>query len=217
MSTALGMLPLMTFVPVEGDTSREYVAAFRQNALQRLYKGEPAELMFPAHPGHRLPRGSGRCAAGDWRESVSGPGQTADHDALNTMAGRWWYWGDRSTFCRIRSAAGCYPRGGGLLRSPERAVADQEDPDPHEELENYIYLDHKLATGRREDQPSPRRGQAQRFQPVNNHLPHPLRTGFNTAAHAADGVRQGLPGVMTVAGVPSPSSWPALSISTWSA
>ena len=51
MSTALGMIPLMTFVPVEGAASREYVAAFRQNALQRLYKGEPAELMFPAIPG----------------------------------------------------------------------------------------------------------------------------------------------------------------------
>lgn len=48
MSTALGMIPLMTFVPVEGAASREYVAAFRQNALQRLHKGEPAELMFPA-------------------------------------------------------------------------------------------------------------------------------------------------------------------------
>ncbi|MRF38707.1 hypothetical protein GIJ44_29180, partial [Staphylococcus sp. KY49P] len=51
MSTALGMIPLMTFVPVEGAASREYVAAFRQNALQRLHKGEPAELMFPAIPG----------------------------------------------------------------------------------------------------------------------------------------------------------------------
>ncbi len=50
MSTALGMIPLMTFVPVEGAASREYVAAFRQNALQRLHKGEPAELMFPAIP-----------------------------------------------------------------------------------------------------------------------------------------------------------------------
>ncbi|STW40576.1 auxiliary transport protein, MFP family [Klebsiella pneumoniae] len=51
MSTALGMIPLMTFVPVEGAASREYVAAFRQNALQRLHKGEPGRLMFPAIPG----------------------------------------------------------------------------------------------------------------------------------------------------------------------
>lgn len=51
MSTALGLAPVMTFVPVTGNQSREYVAAFRQNSLQRLQAGEKAELLFPAIPG----------------------------------------------------------------------------------------------------------------------------------------------------------------------
>nr|VUD28537.1 auxiliary transport protein, MFP family [Raoultella sp. NCTC 9187] len=51
MSTALGLAPVMTFVPVTENQSREYVAAFRQNSLQRLQAGEKAELLFPAIPG----------------------------------------------------------------------------------------------------------------------------------------------------------------------
>lgn len=51
MSTALGLKPVMTFVPTDNANSREYVAAFRQNALQRLQKGEQAELLFPSIPG----------------------------------------------------------------------------------------------------------------------------------------------------------------------
>ena len=35
---ALGLKPVMTFVPTDNANSREYVAAFRQNALQRLQK-----------------------------------------------------------------------------------------------------------------------------------------------------------------------------------
>ncbi|VTN14747.1 Inner membrane protein yibH [Raoultella terrigena] len=46
MSTALGLAPVMTFVPVTENQSREYVAAFRQNSLQRLQAGEKAELLF---------------------------------------------------------------------------------------------------------------------------------------------------------------------------
>lgn len=51
MSTALGLAPVMTFVPMVAPADRLYVAAFRQNSLQRLEKGETAELMFPAIPG----------------------------------------------------------------------------------------------------------------------------------------------------------------------
>lgn len=51
MSTALGLKPVMTFVPTEEADKREFVAAFRQNSLQRLEKGEQAELLFPAVPG----------------------------------------------------------------------------------------------------------------------------------------------------------------------
>ncbi|MGR7464300.1 HlyD family secretion protein [Klebsiella aerogenes] len=51
MSTALGMLPVMTFVPVDDDTQQTYVAAFRQNSVQRLQPGYKAELMFPSIPG----------------------------------------------------------------------------------------------------------------------------------------------------------------------
>lgn len=51
MSTALGLAPVMTFVPVSTSAQRIYVAAFRQNALQRLAGGEKAELMFPSIPG----------------------------------------------------------------------------------------------------------------------------------------------------------------------
>ncbi len=160
MSTALGMIPLMTFVPVEGAASREYVAAFRQNALQRLHKGEPAELMFPAIPGRRLSRRSGRRAAGDWREPVPGAGQIADHRrAQYPWPGAGGAEGDRSAICRIRSAAGGYPRGGGLLGSSERAVADQEDPDPYEKL-GKLYLSRSLSRRARGGRTAPRRGQA---------------------------------------------------------
>ncbi|MEB8020156.1 HlyD family secretion protein [Raoultella ornithinolytica] len=51
MSTALGLKPVMTFVPTGEAGKREFVAAFRQNSLQRLEKGEQAELLFPAVPG----------------------------------------------------------------------------------------------------------------------------------------------------------------------
>jgi multidrug resistance efflux pump len=51
MSTALGLLPLMTFIPVDEDSSQTYVAAFRQNSVQRLKPGYKAELMFPSIPG----------------------------------------------------------------------------------------------------------------------------------------------------------------------
>lgn len=51
MSTALGLKPVMTFVPTGEADKREFVAAFRQNSLQRLEKGEQAELLFQAVPG----------------------------------------------------------------------------------------------------------------------------------------------------------------------
>ncbi len=51
MSTALGLAPVMTFVPVDTDAQKTYVAAFRQNSVQRLQPGYKAELMFPSIPG----------------------------------------------------------------------------------------------------------------------------------------------------------------------
>ncbi|ADO49694.1 HlyD family secretion protein [[Enterobacter] lignolyticus] len=50
MSTALGLAPVMTFVP-EDQEQHTYVAAFRQNSTQRLKPGYKAELMFPSVPG----------------------------------------------------------------------------------------------------------------------------------------------------------------------
>ncbi|MEJ5074038.1 HlyD family secretion protein [Enterobacter ludwigii] len=51
MSTALGLAPVMTFIPLEADLKDTYVAAFRQNAAQRLQAGYKAELLFPSIPG----------------------------------------------------------------------------------------------------------------------------------------------------------------------
>jgi multidrug resistance efflux pump len=51
MSTALGLAPVMTFVPVDADSQKTYVAAFRQNSVQRLKPGYKAELLFPSIPG----------------------------------------------------------------------------------------------------------------------------------------------------------------------
>jgi len=51
MSTALGLAPVMTFIPLEADSKDTYVAAFRQNAAQRLQAGYKAELLFPSIPG----------------------------------------------------------------------------------------------------------------------------------------------------------------------
>lgn len=51
MSTALGLAPVMTFVPVDENTKNTYVVAYRQNATLRLKSGYKAELMFPSIPG----------------------------------------------------------------------------------------------------------------------------------------------------------------------
>lgn len=51
MSTALGLAPVMTFVPTDADSQNSYVAAFRQNSVQRLKPGYKAELLFPSIPG----------------------------------------------------------------------------------------------------------------------------------------------------------------------
>lgn len=50
MSTALGLAPVMTFVPSDQEQFT-YVAAFRQNSTLRLKPGYNAELMFPSIPG----------------------------------------------------------------------------------------------------------------------------------------------------------------------
>ncbi|MEZ2604521.1 HlyD family secretion protein [Kluyvera intermedia] len=51
MSTALGLTPVMTFVPTDDESSKTYIAAFRQNSVQRLKPGFKAELLFPSIPG----------------------------------------------------------------------------------------------------------------------------------------------------------------------
>ncbi|MBB1200497.1 HlyD family secretion protein [Enterobacteriaceae bacterium 89] len=51
MSTALGLAPVMTFVPDDEQSKNTYVAAFRQNATLRLKPGYKAELLFPSIPG----------------------------------------------------------------------------------------------------------------------------------------------------------------------
>lgn len=51
MATALGLAPVMTFIPTDPHQSASYVAAFRQNSLQRLKPGYKAEFIFPAIPG----------------------------------------------------------------------------------------------------------------------------------------------------------------------
>lgn len=84
MSTALGMIPLMTFVPVEGAASWEYVAAFRQNALQRLHKSEPAELMFPAIPGTVFRGEVADVLPAIGESQFQGQGKLLTTDALNT-------------------------------------------------------------------------------------------------------------------------------------
>lgn len=76
--------PLMTFVPVEGAASREYVAAFRQNALQRLHKGEPAELMFPAIPGTVFRGEVADVLPAIGESQFRGQGKLLTTDALNT-------------------------------------------------------------------------------------------------------------------------------------
>ena len=202
------MIPLMTFVPVEGAASREYVAAFRQNALQRLHKGEPAELMFPAIPGTVFRGEVADVLPAIGESQFQGQGKLLTTDALNTHG--------RALvvlkvtdprFAEYALPQGGYPRGGGLLGSSERAVADQEDPDPYEKL-GKLYLSRSLSRRARGGRTAPRRGQASlSTRPSIITCCTPLRTGFNTPAHPIDG-RQSL-GVMTAAGVPSPSSWPA--------
>ena len=143
MSTALGMIPLMTFVPVEGAASREYVAAFRQNALQRLHKGEPAELMFPAIPGTVFRGEVADVLPAIGESQFQGQGKLLTTDALNTH-------GQALVVLKVtdpRFAEYALPQGATL----EAAVYS----DHLKELslirkilirmkswENYIYLDH---------------------------------------------------------------------------
>lgn len=159
MSTALGMIPLMTFVPVEGAASREYVAAFRQNALQRLHKGEPAELMFPAIPGTVFRGEVADVLPAIGESQFQGQGKLLTTDALNTH-------GRALVVLKVTDPRFAeyalpqgLPRGGGLLGSSERAVADQEDLDPHEEL-GKLYLSRSLSRRARGGRTAPRRGQA---------------------------------------------------------
>ena len=51
MSTALGLSPVMTFVPTDNDETPLFVAAFRQNSLQSIKPGYEAEFLFPSIPG----------------------------------------------------------------------------------------------------------------------------------------------------------------------
>ena len=142
MSTALGMIPLMTFVPVEGAASREYVAAFRQNALQRLHKGEPAELMFPAIPAPSFTEKWPTCCRRLARAS-SGAGQIADHRrAQYPWPGAGGAEGDRSAFCRIRSAAGATLEAAVYSDHLKELSLIRKILIRMKSWENYIYLDH---------------------------------------------------------------------------
>ncbi|MBJ3816515.1 HlyD family secretion protein [Shimwellia pseudoproteus] len=51
MSTALGINPVMTFIPRQQGESQVYVAAFRQNSYQSIKRGSEAEFLFPSIPG----------------------------------------------------------------------------------------------------------------------------------------------------------------------
>ncbi|BDH46907.1 secretion protein HlyD [Salmonella enterica subsp. enterica serovar Choleraesuis] len=51
MSTALGINPVMTFVPRHQGEPQVYVAAFRQNSYQSIKPGHQAEFLFPSIPG----------------------------------------------------------------------------------------------------------------------------------------------------------------------
>jgi hypothetical protein len=69
MSTALGMLPLMTFVPVEGDASREYVRGADDGVIQlklrllQLRQQGGHGGIFALH--HRVVHRAGDAAADD--------------------------------------------------------------------------------------------------------------------------------------------------------
>ncbi|SPX56202.1 auxiliary transport protein, MFP family [Klebsiella pneumoniae] len=143
MSTALGMIPLMTFVPVEGAASREYgrgISPERPAAsAQRRARGADVS----GYPGHRLSRRSGRRAAGDWREPVPGAGQTADHRrAQYPWPGAGGAEGDRSAFCRIRSAAGATLEAAVYSDHLKELSLIRKILIRMKSWENYIYLDH---------------------------------------------------------------------------
>ncbi|HDZ2195455.1 TPA: biotin/lipoyl-binding protein [Klebsiella pneumoniae] len=59
-------------------------AAFRQNALQRLHKGEPAELMFPAIPGTVFRGEVADVLPAIGESQFQGQGKLLTTDALNT-------------------------------------------------------------------------------------------------------------------------------------
>jgi multidrug resistance efflux pump len=176
MSTALGMIPLMTFVPVEGAASREYVAAFRQNALQRLHKGEPAELMFPAIPGTVFRGEVADVLPAIGESQFQGQGKLLTTDALNTH-------GRALVVLKVtdpRFAEYALPQGATL----EAAVYS----DHLKELslirkilirmkswENYLSRSLSRRAGRT-CRPAPQSGLAV-HQAVNNDLPHPCEQG----------------------------------------
>lgn len=137
------MIPLMTFVPVEGAASREYVAAFRQNALQRLHKGEPAELMFPAIPGTVFRGEVADVLPAIGESQFRGAGQTADHRrAQYPWPGAGGAEGDRSAFCRIRSAAGATLEAAVYSDHLKELSLIRKILIRMKSWENYIYLDH---------------------------------------------------------------------------
>ncbi|VEB06153.1 auxiliary transport protein, MFP family [Klebsiella pneumoniae] len=85
MSTALGMIPLMTFVPVEG---RRLAGVRRGISPERpaasAPKGEPAELMFPAIPGTVFRGEVADVLPAIGESQFQGQGKLLTTDALNT-------------------------------------------------------------------------------------------------------------------------------------
>lgn len=95
------------------------------------------------YPGHRLSRRSGRRAAGDWREPVPWAGQTADHRrAQYPWPGAGGAEGDRSAFCRIRSAAGATLEAAVYSDHLKELSLIRKILIRMKSWENYIYLDH---------------------------------------------------------------------------
>ena len=133
MSTALGLKPVMTFVPTGEADKREFVAAFRQNSLQRLEKGEQAELLFPAVPGTVFHAEVTEVLPAIGESQFQGQGTLLTTRDLDTRGRALVVF--RVTDTRLQNYH--LPQGTDVeaaVYSGHLPVANQEDPDPHEKL-----------------------------------------------------------------------------------
>ena len=135
--------------------------------------------MFPAIPGTVF-RGEVADVLPAIGESQFQAGQTADHRrAQYPWPGAGGAEGDRSAFCRIRSAAGATLEAAVYSDHLKELSLIRKILMRMKSWENYIYLDHWRARGGRT---APRRGQASRPPAVNNHLPHPCEQDSHARA-----------------------------------